>query len=74
MKFQLSAALLVTSLSGSSAFVNPKSFGVASSGSATTLSMVLEVPKEKKLSKLEVLKIKSDHLTNPLKEVRSTCL
>jgi hypothetical protein len=34
--------------------------------------MVLEKPK--KLSKLEVLKINSDHLIIPLKEVRSHCL
>lgn len=79
MKFQLSAVLLVNLVSGSSAFVNPKSFGVAStssiSRSSTTLSMVLEAPrekKEKKLSKLEILKTKSEHLTNPLKEQLAT--
>ena len=70
MKFQLSATVLAMALSGSSAFVNPSSFGIAKASSSTTLSMVLEKPKkEKKLSKLEILKTKSDHLTNPLKEV-----
>lgn len=69
MKFQLSATVLAMALSGSSAFVNPSSFGIAKASSSTTLSMVLEKPKkEKKLSKLEILKTKSDHLTNPLKE------
>ena len=33
--------------------------------------MVLEKPKEKKLAKIELLKIESDHLVHPLKEVRS---
>ena len=31
--------------------------------------MVLEKPKEKKLAKIETLKIESDHLVHPLKEV-----
>jgi len=34
----------------------------------SSLSMVLEAPKGKKLSKLETLKINSDHLIKPLKE------
>lgn len=77
MKFQLSSALLAIALSGTSAFINPSSFGIAqkstSTSSSSTLSMVLEKPKkEKKLSKLEILKTKSDHLTNPLKEQLST--
>jgi hypothetical protein len=33
------------------------------------LSMVLEKPKKKELAKIEALKVKSDHLINPLKEV-----
>jgi hypothetical protein len=73
MKFQLSSALLAIALSGTSAFINPSSFGIvqkSTTSSSSTLSMVLEKPKkEKKLSKLEILKTKSDHLTNPLKEV-----
>lgn len=40
---------------------------VATSGS-TSLNMVLEKPKQ--LSKLEILKTQSDHLENPLREVR----
>ena len=56
-----------------SAFVAPNSnaFGVVTSASsATSLNMVLEAPrKEKKLSKIEVLKTNSDHLIHPLKEV-----
>jgi len=36
----------------------------------TFLSMVLEKPKAKQLSKLEELKISSGHLVHPLKEVR----
>ncbi len=72
MKYQMSSTLLAMALTGSSAFVNPSTFGVnqRTISSPTTLSMVLEKPKkEKKLSKLEILKTKSDHLTNPLKEV-----
>ena len=41
---------------------------VAASGSSTSLNMVLEKPK--KLSKLEILKTQSEHLENPLREVR----
>jgi len=61
---------LAMSLSGSSAFINSNSFGISTARRNTSsLSMVLEKPKkEKKLSKLEILKTKSDHLTNPLKE------
>ena len=70
---KLSATLLLFSLSRSSAFTNPNSFGIARSKSSSTLSMVLEKPKDskkvKKLSKLEILKTQSEHLTNPLKDV-----
>lgn len=71
MKYQMSSTILAMALTGSSAFLNPSSFGISqrTMSSPTTLSMVLEKPKkEKKLSKLEILKTKSDHLTNPLKE------
>jgi hypothetical protein len=34
--------------------------------------MVLEMPKEKKIAKLETLKVVSDHLIHPLPEVRTT--
>jgi hypothetical protein len=37
---------------------------------ASQLSMVLEKPTSKKLAKIEVLKIQSDHLLHPLVEVR----
>jgi hypothetical protein len=70
-----SALVFATTLSGSTAFINPSSFGVSTQGrsSSATLSMVLEKPKtEKKLSKLEILKTKSDHLTQPLKDVSTS--
>ena len=41
----------------------------AATTSTTALNMVLEKPKEKKLPKIEVLKIESDYLIHPLKEV-----
>lgn len=67
----LAASILATSPSGTSAFISPKGFGITSSAQqrSTTLSMVLEAPKDKTLSKIEVLKTKSNHLTDPLKEV-----
>jgi hypothetical protein len=37
--------------------------------SKSSLSMVLEKPVEKKLAKIEMLKVVSDHLVKPLKEV-----
>ena len=68
-----SAVILAISISGASAFATPKAFGVTASrrdALSTSLSMVLEKPKtDKKLSKLEVLKTKSNHLTDPLKDV-----
>jgi hypothetical protein len=77
MKLTAATILLSTLIGSTSAFTTPTSFfGVAqqhqqskrvSSSSSSSLSMVLEKPK--KLSKLEILKTKSDHLTNPLKEV-----
>ena len=44
-----------------------KSFMSRDTRRSSSLSMVLE--KEKKLSKIEVLKINSDHLTQPLLQV-----
>ena len=41
---------------------------VGSTSGSTSLSMVLEKPKT--LSKLEILKTQSEHLENPLREVR----
>jgi hypothetical protein len=40
------------------------------SPSSTSLNMVLEKPAVKKISKLETLKVKSENLIHPLKEVR----
>eukprot|EP00978_Attheya_sp_CCMP212_P026183 scaffold85671_cov54-Attheya_sp.AAC.1 len=70
MKFVAAIALLATA-SQVSGFTSPSFVRTPTSTSrngATSLSMVLEKPK--KLSKLEVLKINSDHLIHPLKEVR----
>jgi hypothetical protein len=45
---------------------------VSRAASKSSLSMVLEKPKiDKKISKLEQLKIDSHHLVDPLKEVRN---
>jgi hypothetical protein len=60
------AAILTLVTSGVSAFhVAPRS-----SRRSSSLSMVLEKPASKKLAKIEVLKIDSNHLVHPLKEVR----
>jgi hypothetical protein len=56
-------ALLICDLTD--AFVAPQ---VKRGGSS--LSMVLEMPKQKKLQKIETLKIDSDYLRHPLVEVR----
>jgi len=71
MKITSAALLLLTIHTwDASAFTNPASFGL--SRQASSLSMVLEKPKEKKLSKIEVLKSNSEHLTIPLKEQLKT--
>jgi hypothetical protein len=57
-------ALLV--LSGSAAAFT---VGQSSARRSSSLSMVLEKPKTKKLQKIESLKVKSDHLIHPLIEV-----
>ena len=73
MKFQLATIVMACAPLSASAFVAPNSnaFGVVTSASsATSLNMVLEAPrKEKKLSKIEILKTNSDHVIHPLKEV-----
>jgi len=56
--------------STASAFVQPSLLPRVKNGSS--LSMVLEKPKQKKLAKIESLKIESDHLIHPLKEQLST--
>lgn len=69
MKFTSIALLGFTAPMGVTAFTNPSSFGLNKASTKSSLNMVLEKPRtEKKLSKLEILKTKSDHLTNPLKE------
>lgn len=73
MKFQLTALAMACAPMSATAFVTPSpsnAFGVVTSTSSS-LNMVLEAPKDqkkKKLSKLEILKTKSDHLIHPLKE------
>ena len=47
----------------------PKSMIVAGKGSSSSLSMVLEKPATKEISKLEMLKVNSKNLIHPLKEV-----
>jgi hypothetical protein len=74
MKYQFSALAIACAPFSASAFVSSgvsNAFGIKSSSS--TLSMVLEKPRTaKKLAKIEVLKINSDHLTVPLKDVSIT--
>ncbi|CAB9516067.1 Sulfite reductase [NADPH] hemoprotein beta-component [Seminavis robusta] len=66
------SAVLVALLSGSaSAFVSTPSLA-ANAKSSSSLSMVLEKPAVKKISKLETLKVNSDHLIHPLKEQLQT--
>eukprot|EP00545_Synedropsis_sp_CCMP1620_P011296 CAMPEP_0119008836 /NCGR_PEP_ID=MMETSP1176-20130426/3972_1 /TAXON_ID=265551 /ORGANISM="Synedropsis recta cf, Strain CCMP1620" /LENGTH=626 /DNA_ID=CAMNT_0006961245 /DNA_START=59 /DNA_END=1939 /DNA_ORIENTATION=- len=67
MKFTtiaVSAALIVSCANG---FTTPTAQRTSSS-----LNMVLEMPKAKKISKLETLKVNSDHLIKPLEEQLST--
>ena len=66
MKFQFSLTMWAILAGSATAFVSPQAPAVSST---TALNMVLEKPKEKKLPKIEVLKIDSDHLIHPLKEV-----
>ena len=66
MKFHFTLATWAI-LSGSTMAFTPVQ--PAATTSTTALNMVLEKPKEKKLPKIEVLKIESDHLIHPLKEV-----
>ena len=63
------AALALLSTPPSAAFVPHKSMKTFKQ-SNTNLNMVLEMPK-KQISKLETLKVSSDHLIHPLLEVRT---
>jgi hypothetical protein len=67
MKFSVLAVSAVY-LSGVSGFFTPAS--TTGQRFSCILNMVLEMPTEKKISKLETLKVSSDHLIHPLKEVR----
>lgn len=67
MKFQLNVVVWALLAASSEAFAPASSH--QGSISTTALHMVLEKPKEKKLPKIELLKIDSDHLIHPLKEV-----
>jgi hypothetical protein len=66
MTVRLATWLLLSCTSQVDAFA----FLHSGSSRSSALSMVLEKPKEKKLQKIETLKIDSDHLIHPLKEVR----
>mmetsp|Transcript_95432 Transcript_95432/g.274885 ORF Transcript_95432/g.274885 Transcript_95432/m.274885 type:complete len:631 (+) Transcript_95432:59-1951(+) len=50
----------------------PRSMVVAGNGSSSSLSMVLEKPAAKEISKLEMLKVNSKNLVHPLKEELAT--
>lgn len=70
MKF-VGALTALAAFSGSAAAFTAAPSFASKARSQSSLSMVLEKPKvEKKLSKLENLKIESDYLIHPLKEVR----
>ena len=73
LRFVFTTVFLVYFLVGNhaSAFVaNPFLLVGKQERLMSPLHMVLEKPPEKKLAKIEVLKIESDHLTHPLREVR----
>lgn len=70
MKFTAAvSALLLTA--PVSAFVG-SSLASQRASSSSSLSMVLEMPKKKKLAKIESLKVESDHLIHPLSEQLQT--
>jgi hypothetical protein len=68
MKLANSSILLAWFLGTATAFLSTH---VSNRGSGSSLSMVLEKPKVKKIAKIESLKVESDHLIRPLKEVRT---
>ena len=65
MKFHVAAALALCSPSNAFA----PSLETKRASSSSSLSMVLEMPKQKKLAKIETLKIDSHYLRDPLNEV-----
>jgi hypothetical protein len=68
MKFSSYLAALAALSASAGAFQVTSSF-TPKARSNSSLSMVLEKPKVKMISKLEQLKVESDHLVHPLKEV-----
>jgi hypothetical protein len=62
--------ILLTSINSSSSFQPHARLTTQVTKHQHVLSMVLEKPKEKKLAKIEALKIESDHLIYPLKQVK----
>lgn len=66
-----STVALMLVLSGSTTIMafSPLASKVSRNNGASSLSMVLEKPKTKKLAKIESLKVESDHLIHPLMEV-----
>jgi len=60
------AAVLIVAASTAHAFQSPL---LATTSRSSRLAMVLEKPPAKKLAKIEQLKVDSDHLIHPLKEV-----
>uniref|UniRef100_A0A7S1Y212 assimilatory sulfite reductase (ferredoxin) n=1 Tax=Grammatophora oceanica TaxID=210454 RepID=A0A7S1Y212_9STRA len=69
---KIGAAALVLLGCNASAFVIPTR-PATRANAMSSLSMVLEMPKQKKkISKLETLKVKSDHLIEPLKQQLTT--
>lgn len=70
MKFN-ALAFLAVATAPAAAFqpATPLSMPAVAASGSTSLNMVLEKPK--KLSKLEILKTQSEHLENPLREVRA---
>lgn len=72
MKFVLGITTWAMLANTATAFAPTSS--LATSTTPTALHMVLEKPKEKKLAKIEQLKVDSDHLLQPLKDVRSIYL
>lgn len=64
-------AVVLAAASAFSAFTPHSHRRTTTSTSRTTaLSMVLEKPLSKKIAKIEQLKVESDYLIHPLKEVR----
>jgi hypothetical protein len=66
----MKVTLLVLACGSAAAFQPVFTSLIQGQRSRSSLSMVLEKPKTKKVAKIEVLKIESDYLTEPLKEVR----